>query len=390
MVLNIGKYSDWRLPESWSCQPLSSFSLIRVRDQIVEVEQMVGGTRGADYAYIEDERGLLTNIRYISGSRLLLSENWGRHRRREVYSIPLSAIEGRAILYFSYSRSGYMSVEVCRIYSGAISCYLCVNESEVCRSYADRFKVLSGEGSFAEFYRRFTPILVEDVNRVISRTGAKMWFTGHAHRVEEVLENPILSLCTAMTLDTWQGRLLSLQEKLSKLVELWILSLVFEAIDAKALRDELLIEHTTNWPLPIKSNKLGKEFTVFYQPSIYAPIGGGHVVPDIVVYEGVIDRYIGWGKLHKIASKPILLIEVKTGLETTKWASPDYILEQVKSYKDVLQPKHIALAVLTRGDPAVRAGLRALGVEIFENLLDPNNRRAFEDYIARALAYSSS
>jgi len=192
--LEAGKCSDWRPPESWDCQPLSIFSSIRVKGETVEIEQMVGGTRNAYYAYIEDDSGLLTNVKHVPGAKLVLRENWGRRRRREVYSLPLRAVEGKTILYFSYTTSGYISVEVCRICDGVTSCYQCVNESEVCESYVTRFRVAGTVKSFAEFYVHFIPGLVEDMKRIMAKAGTDLLFLGHAVRIEEALEDPMLSV----------------------------------------------------------------------------------------------------------------------------------------------------------------------------------------------------
>ncbi|WP_054842580.1 hypothetical protein [Vulcanisaeta distributa] len=76
----------------------------------------------------------------------------------------------------------------------------------------------------------------------------------------------------------------------------------------------------------IRSRTFNREFTIYYQPSIYPHItsaftGGGrlHLIPDIVVFEGVVDEFLNWGGgLHRLIDggrSPLLIVEVKTGVE---------------------------------------------------------------------------
>ena len=65
---------------------------------------------------------------------------------------------------------------------------------------------------------------------------------------------------------------------------------------------------------------------------------------------------------------------------------PEYVLKQLEAYKQYLKPKHITLAVLTQlEEPSLKVGLRKLGVDIYEDLLDPEIQAGFARYVQEAL-----
>jgi len=376
----------------------SSEHWIRLAGSEVEVEQMVGGTRGTDYVYVM-LNGLLTNVKHLPGARLVAKEDWGRNRRREVYRVPKSVIADKPIVKVSFSKSGYMFLDLCMVRGEGIECYSC--PPDVCRELASKFKFIGGEEQLAEFYVDFIPKLVDEIKSVVKKSNARgIFFAGHASRLEETFNDPHLSLFTSMVLDTWQGRALSLQEKVSHVVELWVLAKVVEVVDGETIDDKWWVEFTSNHPLArVKSRATGKDYTIFYQPSIYPHVISAflperkrlHLIPDIVVFEGLsqLSQYLGWGELHELVekgSRPLLLIEVKSGIETSEWRRPEYVLKQLESYEQYLKPRRIALAVLTRlKEPLLKAGLRRLGVDVYEELLDPKVQASFARYVQEAL-----
>jgi len=284
-----------------------------------------------------------------------------------------------------------MFTTICRIGINAIDCYLC-NAEEVYRELAPRFKIIGGEKSFVEFYLKFVPKLVEEIKSVMKKSGAKdIFFAGHAERFEETFRDPYLSLCTSMVLDTWQGRALSLQGKISQIVELWVLAKIIESIDGETLDERWWVEFMKNVPFArVRSRVTGKIYTIFYQPTILPHIisfiwGGKriHLVPDIVVFEGEVER-VRWGELYKVIEvgrTPLLVVEVKTGLETTEWRSPEYILKQLEEYRLRLKPQHLALTVLMGAGEFLKSQAKTLGAEVHENLLTPQGLNKFTDYL---------
>lgn len=134
---------------------------------------------------------------------------------------------------------------------------------------------------------------------------------------------------------------------------------------------------------------------MFFQPSILPPIvrllypnASKHVVPDIVVFEGKIGG-VGLGRLHELIESgnvPLLAIEVKTGLQLVRWERPDYVISQLRTYKNLLKPKNFALVSLRDVDTLLKVKLKALGVEVFENIAGDITQRKFRDYVLKALA----
>jgi len=88
------------------------------------------------------------------------------------------------------------------------------------------------------------------------------------------------------------------------------LAKVVEVVDGETISDEWWVEFTRNHPLArITSRATGREYTIFYQPSIYPqtisaflPEKRLHVVPDLAVFEGLL-QYLGWGMLHELVER---------------------------------------------------------------------------------------
>lgn len=352
----------------------------------------------------------LTNVRHLPGAKLVAREEWGRNRHREVYRVPMSILINRLIVRVSFSNSGYISLNLCMVNGNNLDCYWCPRYEDICRELASKLRIIGGERQLAEFYINFVPRLANEIKSVAEKTNTRrIFFAGHAQRFEEVLNDPHLSLFTSMVLDTWQGRVLSLQEKISHIAELWVLAKIIEAINGETLTlrneggtlkielgGEWWIEFTKNYPFAyIRSRTIGKDYTLFYQPSIYPHIISGfleglqgkrlHLIPDILIFEGIIAQFLNWGELHKIIEqgiRPLLVVEVKSGFETSEWRKPQYVLKQLQAYMAYLKPKRIALAVLTElGEPSLRAELKRLNVDVFERLLSPEIQAEFAQYI---------
>ncbi len=379
-------------------------SVIKDLGSELEIEQTVGGTKGTDYMYVY-ENGSLINIKYLGCSRLISKEKWGRARTLEIYRLPKSKLLGKAIFVFSFTNSGYLHLNICQI-DNVIKCYYCpLSSKETYIRLANMFKPIGGERYFLKVYLEFVPKFVKEIKNVMKRSGAtEIFFASHAKRIEEVFEDPYLSILSTMVIHTWQGRLLSLQKKLSSIAELWVLAKIIEAIDGETITEEgkkgnmWWVEFTTNRPFAyIRSRITNKTYTIYYQPTIYPHIISGflphtpklHLIPDIVIFEGIITQYIEWGHLHELieqGKRPKLVVEVKTGLETTEWGKPGYVLNQLISYRKYLNPENIILAVIMQLKNYIKSKIRSQNIEIIDNLLSTMNMKKFKEYVLDALA----
>jgi hypothetical protein len=148
---------------------------------------------------------------------------------------------------------------------------------------------------------------------------------------------------------------MSLLAKMSHVTELAIIAKIVKAIDGVSLTDHWWIEFIWNRPLTIVKSKItGKEYTIFYQPSILPPIirmiepvAPAHMIPDVVIFEGRLEN-IGLGRLHELlesGSRPLLAVEVKTGFQLVKWERSDYIVDQLKTYKELLKPRNFCTCI---------------------------------------------
>ena len=390
------------------CERADKGFWIRVGDSWVEFEQVAGGSRGTDYVYVE-EGGLFVPLAHLRGAVLVAREEWGRGRRREVYKAPKASVEGRLILQISFTNSGYMLLRLCRVAGGGVECYLC-GEEAAC-DYAHKFKTLGGERNFAKVYMDFVPRLAEEIRRIAEASGAELFFAGHSERLREAVEKPCLSLFTSMALDKWQSRLMSLQEKVSAVFELWVAAKVVEALGGETVSIEggeprrggrWWIERAANVPFAY-IHAAGEYYTIYYQPTIYPHVlytvqrspdtvtmslkgPGASTTPDLVVFKGLVKEYVGWGELYKLVEagrQALLLVEAKTGLEAAEWRRPERVVEQLRAYISALKPRRTALAVLT-ALPSHRDEIKRLGVDIFENLAKRETHEAFKKYVQEA------
>ena len=363
----------------------------------VEVMQVVGGTRGTDYVYVMFE-GLLTNVKYLPGAELVTKECAGRFCR-EIYRVPKSILTNKLIMIVNFSNSGSMLTLLCMVREEVVDCYWCPHYENICRELALRFRFIGEEAQLAKFYINFIPKLINEIKNIAERSSVrKIFFAAHAWRLREVFNNPQLSLFTSMVLDTWQGRVLSLENKISHIVELWVLAKVIEAVDGETISEVWWVEFRKNYPFAyIRSRTIGREYTIFYQPSVYSDINSLftprkerlHLIPDIVMFKGIPPQRLGWNKLYAFIDQgnyPILVIEVKLGIETSEWRKPEYVLRQLEAYKQYLKPKNIALAVLTRlEEPSLKTELEELGVDLYEDLLNPDIQVSFAQYVQNVL-----
>jgi hypothetical protein len=372
---------------------------IRCLNNEYEIAQLVGGTRGADYIYVRDNE-FFVNIKNLPKVKLTYRERLSCKRVREIYRIPKEILENKLVLSFSFGReSGYPYIHLCTSGREVIRCCPCdvlEKDDELAPRIASMFRPLGGEEGVAEWYLHVVPKMSKEILGIATRSGARGIHSGErAERLHETLHNPGFSLLMSMVLPTAQRRIQSLSTKISHVLKLFVVAKVVETLDGTSLTDKWTIEFTTNRPLAvIKSRITGKDYTIFYQPSILPHILPGfvenapkHLVPDIVVFEGRVEG-ASWGELYKLIERgatPKIVVEVKTGLGYLKWEEPSYVFEQVGVYRELLKPGSMALISLKTVDPALKAKLRALGVAIFENFANEFVQAEFKKYVVKAL-----
>ena len=390
-----------KLHECTKCKD-SATSLIRIVDSEVEIDQLIGGTRGTDYIFVYDG-GSFINVRYLNGCRVIAKEKWGRKRHKETYRISRDTLDGKLILHISYSNSGYVLPRVCIIENNVVKCCDCPpleRDDEFIMQIASLFKPLGKEAELLKLYLDLVPRLSREILDTVERSGARgISFAGRAERFKETMYRPGLSLFTTMSLITEGRRVRSLLVKISHIVELAIIARIVKAMDGVSLKDKWWIEFVWNTPLTILKSKItGKEYSIFYQPSVLPPMirmiepsAPAHMIPDVVVFEGRFEN-IEPGRLHELlesGNRPLLAVEVKTGLKFVKWEQSDYIINQVKTYKELLNPKNFALVSLRSIDPLLKVNLKSLGIAVFEDIANEYVQKEFENYVLKAITVTS-
>lgn len=368
------------------------------RDGYYVVELREGGSRGAQYMLVWDGH-VFRHIGSLEGvKREVVAKR--RSYRDVVYKIPAELL-GRWIVVVDFSRSGNAFIQLC-VKEEEVKCYLC--EIGAAKQLINSIALYGCEKSWVNYYKTLIPLLVGDIEHVRKSFGAEI--LTKARRLEEILHDYDLALFNTLVLDTCQGRVLSLQKKISEVVELWSLAQVIMAVNGGPVPGDersryWYLEATTNVPATVFT-ACGKEFTLFYQPSIYPHIarlaarlipgvgqeiaedvvdGRWHLVPDVVVFEGRVDTR-GYGTLHELAerSPPLLVVEAKTGLESVEWETAKYVEEQIAAYNKYLRPKTLLLFTAW-GRVGIRPNLQNL--KVVEYAL--NNKAELHKSIREAL-----
>lgn len=364
-----------------------------------EVTQVVGGTRQTtNYVYVYAD-GCFVNIKRLQGSRFVSRTRRRRNMTEEVYRVPRDVLDGKVILNLSFSTSGHFSAETYTTDGGAVKRYSCdlLRDEESALKIASMFCPVGDEWGIAKLYLDLVPKLSREAIDIVRRSGAEI-HTGSAERLSDALRSPGFSILICMALTTPQGRVQCLLNNMSHVLELFTAANVVEALDGVSLSG-WFIWFTGNVPLTtVKSRITGREYTIFYQPSILphtlsimVPDARGlpkHLVPDIVIFEGRID-YVGWGKLMDLVNQGKtlnLLIEVKLGIRHIRWEEPQYVIEQMSEYIKLLRPRNIALVSLSSIDPELRKRLEELGVAVFENITSETIQNSLKNYIIKALS----
>jgi len=360
-----------------------SNSMIRVIGDRLYIKQVTGGSYGSDLFYVPLESVpycCFVNVRELArrvgGRYQVLSTSRGGRRKWEEIELPRSSLEGKAILYVTFSNSGYALFFLCRLGSGgAVCCKVDLTRKECLQSLKGALCRSADEG-VVKFYNNCR---VEErigyFKRVLERYGVTPWFGGA--RLSEVFSEPELAFLMSLVIDTPQGRAISLGEKIAHVAELWVLAKILDVLGGKARQSQWLVASTLNRELVVE-DRLGRPFTLFYQGSVkphLLKMATGveeHVVPDIVVVEGEV-RDVGYGRLaetlNQRGAQAYLVVEVKTGLELAKWRRAERVREQVKSYQEALRPRHTAVVTVCGDCDAIPPGVNCVTEDRLEKFI---------------------
>ncbi len=73
-----------------------------------------------------------------------------------------------------------------------------------------------------------------------------------------------------------------------------------------------------------------------------------------------------------------------------EWGRPEYVVEQLRQYREFLKPRSMALVIITKPKEVPTRDLRQLGVEVFQEMTSPRTQEEFKNYINKALQISES
>ena len=182
-----------------------------------------GATRGTNYFYIESN-GELSPVRLL-GQERFVGEFAGNVKEYRV-RVDLGRIRGNVVYRFTFSRSGFFFSRLYRIENGEIREIGSLNREEM-RNL--KFKILGEERNLAEPFEGMR----EDIREIMNARGFELFFSGHARRTQEAVEDPNIAYITSMVFPNSNSRVNVLKKKMSAVHEIWVMICAIDALDAE-------------------------------------------------------------------------------------------------------------------------------------------------------------
>lgn len=413
---------------NYSRGPAQYVASIKVLDSEVEVVQVAGGgwREGGGYVYVYED-GYFVNIGHLREARLVSREVLktlplaGRPAvTREVYRITRESLSGRPLLLVNLFTDGEVHADLCEVGEQYVSCseYPVRVDEGLAKDVVAKFKLLGAEAPYLQIYLK----LVEEVGRTLPRLGCRdvecevpvrrVCFNPPGHDLlPQIVRRPYLSAMYALALNTPEERVEVLRGMVTLLAELWTVAKIAEAVDGYSLEGSWRIGNNVPFAF-IRSRRSGRVYTVLYQLDLYQvtfqtyvvslgsvkyevvtwkhhPLtedGRKSAVVDILVLSGKLEGRVDLDRLRKLeesGENPLLLVEVKLGIPSIRnWR--DVVL-QMKDYLEVVKPRYAAFVALGKATSTLRRELKALSVEVFENVLDEREQERFKYFVAEAL-----
>jgi len=372
--------------------------MLEVKGDRIVIREIHHGTRGSNYYYI------LVGDRLVHISRLFKGRllSGGRKRYYE-YNIPLRSLAEKlgekAVIYgFSFSNSGYGPF--CTMY--IIDCSSGdVQERHGIEELDYSFELLGREITWLELYDKYVPNLIRRVKDIQEQLGMELFFAEHSTRLEDIYNDPVGALRSALVLPSWQGRVKALKMYLRSAHELYVLMLVGEAIGGRTVyhiyseRPSWWIAVSSEYPTAVIETPEGR-YTLWYQFSQRAwvevvmrgflmrygkgqvgpheVIGRGrrkrqYVRPDVVLFRGDFRYRRDLGR-----AESLLLIDAKINLTQGD-------LEQLRAYAEGFVGEYgkVFGIVACLEEAMYRATLEKLGYVVVENVAP--GRRGENEFI---------
>ncbi len=313
---------------------------IEIKDEKIILWERRGGTKGTNYFYILDPHR--NKLFHVSRFFTSILEGTSRANRRKNYrneasiSMLKTVFGDNITLYmFWYSNSGYgpyISKYIVDVEKGKIE----EEKTEKFEVLRYSFEISDAERQWVEYYEKYVPPMISEIKQMISKIGIKIFFAGHATRLEDLLDDPRLGLINALAQPTWQARQKALEAYIRGAHELYVLFHVVDSLNPKPIpkfpEDEKpywWIEYASSSSTGIVETANGKRYTIWYQFSpkhwweivregwfkamfekniVQSSSGRQYVRPDIVIMEGEF-RYRS--DLNNKSPEKIMLIDAK-------------------------------------------------------------------------------
>jgi len=350
---------------------------MNMENEIVKIKEEVGrGTRGGPYVYVV-ERNELIHI-----SKYAIRKLPGKYEDEIIYEVPKNKLVGKTIYCFDFSRSGGAFLIKCKIddfEDGHPKKYeyheLLEKRINEIQSLKFRVRAPTLTTLLAQFEDVIIPI-VDEIKEWQRINNFEISFMGHLSRLENAFEDPKMYYFTFMSLPKDRGRIHSLKVTRRWLYQMWILKLIYEALQAYKFKGHVhdgkpywWIEQGSDVSTGIAETSFG-DITFWLE---FQPDKGAHMIgmftekrvsirPDIVVVKGYFERT---KDLFNSNSPIDLIIECKED-SFNKWEKE--IDSQILPYQEVFKPKKFVIASLEQVPERIKKYLETHGIMVVDCL----------------------
>ncbi|WP_016730009.1 hypothetical protein [Saccharolobus islandicus] len=303
----------------------------------------------------------------------------------EYFIVDDNRLKGKPIIEFLFANNGYLLAREYTIddfnekgnpdFNKGID----VNPLYFCEKFMLR---PNSKREYEEFKNKYIP-MIREIKEYISKMGVEILFAGHQLRVEEAFRYE----CPIGCLAEYGGVTRCLRNVKRWIYQLWVMKLVFEAIDVKQFLSKSFDGKPYIWleqgnPMPATEVFTPYGTATFWFEFQFSK--GAHgigllegrkisVRPDIVFMKGEVKEYYNPQILLNSISGKNIIIECKEE-EYSEWGNK--IISQINDYRAIYNPKYLIVTSL-KSSPKIKNA-----DETFSNLqLGSKEVERFKDYI---------
>lgn len=297
----------------------------------------------------------------------LYAKRLGSDNLREYYMVDEDHLKDKPIIAFSFTKSGGLFARQYRIQDFDIEGRPSLNKGVDVNvfDFCGKFYLDADESMHLNEFSNMYVGAIRDIKNYISKMEVELQFTGRQERFREAYEHE----CPIGCLAQYKGRVTCMKNVKRWIYQLWILKLVFEAINVNYFmkltkfedKPSIRLGQGKPGPAAYVNTPYGNATIWFEFQPISQPIRGAQLIdanykrkisirPDVVVLKGLVEYSNYKTKELMSRMRDSVIIECKED-EYGEWK--DDIERQLNDYRQIYNPRHLIVASL-KSCPTIR------------------------------------